>query len=109
MAPRCQQGKVSPLVRRFLRGQYAAIDPAIPAMMDLLAERGAPECWHKHSTFMQHLVGVWRGLTLFNQVRPTAGRRLLANAIGHTTIRGGSGDQNLTAFMSRPLFTSALQ
>ena len=59
-------GKVSPLVQAFLRGNYHAIDPKVPVMMELLAERGAPECWHKHSTFMQHLVGVWRSLTLFS-------------------------------------------
>ena len=101
MAGSVTAGSVTPLVRRFLRGQYGAIDPAIPAMMDLLAERGAPECWHKHSTFMQHLVGVWRGLTLFNQVWPSAGRR-------PTRIGTGTRGPNLTAF-SRPLCTSALQ
>ena len=57
---------VAPLLRSLLRERYGEVDAAIPAMLSVLSDRGADECWHKHSTFMQHLVGVWRSLTLFS-------------------------------------------
>jgi hypothetical protein len=66
-------GRVSPRVRAFLRANYTEIDGRVPPMLQLLADRGAAECWHKHSTFLQHLTGVWRIMTLWGQ-RPEAAR-----------------------------------
>ena len=73
MATAAAAGRVSPRVQTLLRGNYGKIDHAIPPMIELLAERGAAECWHKHSTFLQHLTGVWRIMTLWGQ-RPEAAR-----------------------------------
>ena len=60
-------GRVAPLLRNFLRHDYGKIDACIPKMLKILHERGASECWHKHSTFAEHLVGVWRIMTLWGQ------------------------------------------
>lgn len=51
--------------RPFLRGAYAAIDPALPGLLEVLRETGASECWHKHGTFLEHLQDVYRILKLW--------------------------------------------
>lgn len=58
---------VPPLVRAFLREEYAAIDPALPPILDALSAAGAGECWHKKSTFKAHLFEVYKMLTLWRQ------------------------------------------
>lgn len=68
-----------PLLRSILRSDYGSVDPAIPAMVKLLSDRGADECWHKHSTFGQHLAGVWRIMALWGQ-RPSACRAGLCHS-----------------------------
>lgn len=54
-------GALPPLVRAFLREEYESIDPALPPVLRALHAAGAGECWHKKSTFQQHLfeVGGW--------------------------------------------------
>lgn len=59
--------RVSSTLKLLLREQYGTVDGSIPRMLQVLSERGADECWHKHSTFKQHLVGVWRILNLWDQ------------------------------------------
>ncbi|EFJ12102.1 hypothetical protein SELMODRAFT_124836 [Selaginella moellendorffii] len=51
--------------RLFLREEYAAIDPALPHWLSVLRSTGASECFHKHGTFFQHLVEVYRILKLW--------------------------------------------
>eukprot|EP00249_Psilotum_nudum_P013796 c24517_g1_i1 orf=112-1398(+) len=50
----------------FLQGSYASIDPSLPQFLDVLRQAGASECWHKHGTFYEHLLHVYRILKLWN-------------------------------------------
>jgi hypothetical protein len=56
---------ISPLARAFLREEYAAVDAALPGIIDAIKATGAAECWHKHSSFLSHLVGVHRIASLW--------------------------------------------
>ncbi|XP_020594798.1 uncharacterized protein LOC110034900 [Phalaenopsis equestris] len=51
----------------FLRDQPDALpsDPSLSSLLSTLRSAGAGECWHKHGTFLAHLIGVHRILTLW--------------------------------------------
>ncbi|KXG31409.1 hypothetical protein SORBI_3004G354400 [Sorghum bicolor] len=51
--------------RPFLRGEEAEVDPALPGLAAVLRAAGAGECWHKHGTFLAHLLDVHRILRLW--------------------------------------------
>ncbi|KAK8970317.1 hypothetical protein KSP40_PGU003115 [Platanthera guangdongensis] len=53
--------------RPFLRDEADAVpsDPDLSALLTALRSAGAGECWHKHGTFLAHLTGVHRILTLW--------------------------------------------
>lgn len=52
--------------RPFLRGQSEKIDPLLPKFRSVLLDMGASECWHKHGSFFEHLMDVYRILKLWN-------------------------------------------
>ena len=57
-----------------LAEDYNVMDPKIlPQSIAALKKRGAHRCWHKHSTFLQHLVGVHNILRVWGQ-GPIIGR-----------------------------------
>ncbi|XP_020112821.1 uncharacterized protein LOC109727222 [Ananas comosus] len=58
--------------RPFLRGELELVDPALPSLVSVLRSAGAGECYHKHGTFLAHLVGVHRILTLWGAPHPVA-------------------------------------
>jgi hypothetical protein len=51
--------------RPFLRGEEEQTDPALPQLAAVLRAAGAGECWHKHGTFLAHLLDVHRILRLW--------------------------------------------
>jgi hypothetical protein len=56
------------LLEQILASDYDAIDPAILSnSIKALKNRGAHRCWHKHSTFLDHLLGVHNILRLWGQ------------------------------------------
>lgn len=58
-----------PKLRALLSDDWAAVDPGLPPLLDLLFARSAGEDWHKAGTFKDHLLGVARILTLWDQPR----------------------------------------
>jgi hypothetical protein len=58
-----------PHLKALLAEDWAAIDPELPAQLALLFARSAGEDWHKAGTFKDHLLGVCRTLTLWDQPR----------------------------------------
>jgi hypothetical protein len=51
-----------------LAGGYDELDGLVlTTSIDVLKQRGAHRCWHKHSTFLEHLVGVHNILRLWGQ------------------------------------------
>lgn len=51
--------------RPFLRGELESIDKNLPSLVGVLRSVGAGECWHKHGTFLEHLVDIYRILKIW--------------------------------------------
>ncbi|GMH12483.1 hypothetical protein Nepgr_014324 [Nepenthes gracilis] len=51
--------------RPFLRGELENVDEKLPSLVALLRSVGAGECWHKHGTFLDHLVDIYKILKLW--------------------------------------------
>ncbi|KAK9691470.1 hypothetical protein RND81_09G198800 [Saponaria officinalis] len=49
----------------FIRGELHKVDPQLPSLVGLLRSVGAAECWHKHGTFLEHLLDIYRILKLW--------------------------------------------
>ncbi|KAL9229979.1 hypothetical protein vseg_005383 [Gypsophila vaccaria] len=49
----------------FIRGELDKIDAQLPRLVGLLRSVGAAECWHKHGTFLEHLLDIYRILKLW--------------------------------------------
>ncbi len=48
---------IPPLVRAFLRQDYARVDPQLPKWLNVLSDVGAGECWHKKSRWAGECCG----------------------------------------------------
>ena len=55
------------VVEYILADDHESLDPTLPNSVSELKKRGAHRCWHKHSTFLDHLVGVHNTLRLWGQ------------------------------------------
>lgn len=51
--------------RPFLRGELERVDPKLPSLVAVLRSVGAGECWHKHGSFLDHLVDIYRILRIW--------------------------------------------
>lgn len=51
--------------RPFLRGELEKIDPKLPSLIAVLRSVGAGECWHKHGSFLDHLIDIYKILKLW--------------------------------------------
>ncbi|KAM6566609.1 hypothetical protein CsatA_025737 [Cannabis sativa] len=51
--------------RPFLRGELESVDDRLPSLVSVLRSVGAGECWHKHGSFLDHLVEMYRILKLW--------------------------------------------
>mmetsp|Transcript_5010 Transcript_5010/g.8221 ORF Transcript_5010/g.8221 Transcript_5010/m.8221 type:complete len:414 (-) Transcript_5010:100-1341(-) len=55
------------LFEQILADDYESLDATLPNSVAELKKRGAHRCWHKHSTFLEHLLGVHHILRLWGQ------------------------------------------
>lgn len=51
--------------RPFLRGELEQVHQNLPSLVSVLRSVGAGECWHKHGSFLDHLVDMYRILKLW--------------------------------------------
>ncbi|CAI0416485.1 unnamed protein product [Linum tenue] len=51
--------------RPFLRGELESVDENLPRPLAVLRSVGAGECWHKHGSFLDHLLHTYRILKLW--------------------------------------------
>lgn len=58
------------LARPFLRGELENIDPNLPSLIAVLKSVGAGECWHKHGSFLDHLIDIYKILKLWKAPDP---------------------------------------
>ncbi|XVF44607.1 hypothetical protein PTKIN_Ptkin02bG0137900 [Pterospermum kingtungense] len=56
--------------RPFLRGELESVDKNLPSLVATLRSVGAGECWHKHSSFLEHLVDIYRILKIWKAQDP---------------------------------------
>ncbi|KAK9117807.1 hypothetical protein Scep_015900 [Stephania cephalantha] len=56
--------------RPFLRGELHLVDPKLPSLISVLRSVGAGECWHKHGSFLDHLIDIYKILKLWNSPDP---------------------------------------
>ncbi|KAA0066113.1 Tetratricopeptide-like helical [Cucumis melo var. makuwa] len=57
-------------IRPFLRGELEKVNPDLPSLISVLRSVGAGECWHKHGTFLDHLVDIYRILKIWKAQEP---------------------------------------
>jgi hypothetical protein len=69
-----------------LAEDYATIDTTAPNSIRALKERGAHRCWHKHSTFLEHLVGVHNILRAWNESEIVARVGLFHSAYSNSYV-----------------------
>ncbi|XP_072993272.1 uncharacterized protein [Typha latifolia] len=89
--------------RPFLRGDLAAVDPDLPSFVSVLVSVGAGECWHKHSTFLSHLVDVYRILKLWGAPDSVARCGLFHSAYSNSYVNLAIFDPNTTRNYVRDL------
>jgi hypothetical protein len=58
--PNAAEALITPLAHALLREEHGKVDAALPAIIDAIKATGAAACWHKHSSFLSHLLGVHR-------------------------------------------------
>ncbi|KAM7463248.1 hypothetical protein LguiA_031369 [Lonicera macranthoides] len=56
--------------RPFLRGELESVHPKLPSLVAVLRSVGAGECWHKHGSFLDHLIDIYRILKLWKAQEP---------------------------------------
>lgn len=56
--------------RPFLRGELETVDKNLPSLVSTLRSVGAGECWHKHGSFLDHLVDIYRILKIWKAQDP---------------------------------------
>lgn len=83
----------------FLRDELDAIpsDPALPTLLAALRSAGAGECWHKHGTFLAHLTGVHRILTLWSAPLSVARCGLFHSAYSNSYVNLAIFDPGATS------------
>lgn len=63
--PTAESSRLLESARPFLRGELESIDKNLPSLVGVLQSVGAGECWHKHGTFLEHLVDIYRILKIW--------------------------------------------
>ncbi|KAI2513999.1 hypothetical protein MHU86_383 [Fragilaria crotonensis] len=63
----CSNSNRESIFELILAGDHESLDNTLPHSVSELKKRGAHRCWHKHSTFLEHLLGVHNILRLWGQ------------------------------------------
>lgn len=82
-----EKALISPLARAFLREDWASVDEALPRIIEAIKSTGAAECWHKHSSFLEHLIGTYRQVRLWRFPREVALCMLTHSAYSNRRVR----------------------
>ena len=74
------------MLELILDDDYEAIDSSLPESIRQLKQRGSHRCWHKRSTFLQHLVSVHNMLRLWEQSKVSARVGLFHSAYSNSYV-----------------------
>lgn len=77
--------------------EHARIEPGLDAMLEVLGREGAREIWHKHGTFYDHLLGVWRILAAWRQPPDVCRLGLMHSVYSNSFVRMKVFDGELAA------------
>lgn len=77
----------SGLMLDLLRHEHERIEPRLEEMLRVLARQGAREIWHKHGTFHDHLLGVWRILVAWRQPADVCRLGLMHSVYSNSFVR----------------------
>jgi len=70
-----------------VRHDHRRIEPRLAEMLAVLARQGAREIWHKHGTFYDHLLGVWRILAAWEQPAEVCRLGLMHSVYSNSFVR----------------------
>ena len=76
-----------PHVHALVLHDHARIEPNLDAMLDVVGREGAREIWHKHGTFYDHLLGVWRILAAWQQPADVCRLGLMHSVYSNSFVR----------------------
>lgn len=76
-----------PYVALLVRHDHRALDPELDRLLDALGHHGAREIWHKHGTFLDHLLGVWRILVAWQQPTDVCRLGLMHSIYSNSFVR----------------------
>lgn len=91
--PLISSSRFTEVAKALLAEDWARIDKRVPHLLARLTERGAHQCWHKHGTFKQHLLGVWKVLALWEQPQALARCGLFHSAYSNSYVNLASEDR----------------
>jgi hypothetical protein len=77
-----------------LADDHESLDNTLPNSVAELKKRGAHRCWHKHSTFLEHLLGVHNILRLWDQGETTGRVGLFHSAYSNSYVNLALFDPN---------------
>mmetsp|Transcript_27728 Transcript_27728/g.34279 ORF Transcript_27728/g.34279 Transcript_27728/m.34279 type:complete len:457 (-) Transcript_27728:53-1423(-) len=77
-----------------LADSHEKLDPTLPKTVSEIKNRGGHRCWHKHSTFLEHLLGVHNILRLWGQSYTTGRVGLLHSAYSNSYVNLALFDPN---------------
>lgn len=77
---------ISATTEHILRGSWSGLDADAPEMLRALETSDAALIWHKHSSFMEHLTGVWKMLCAWDQPRPICRLGLFHSAYSNSFV-----------------------
>lgn len=78
-----------------LAENHETLDASLPSTISEIKNRGGHRCWHKHSTFLDHLIGVHNILRLWDQSITTARVGLLHSAYSNSYVNLALFDPNI--------------
>ena len=85
-----KNNKAYQTLEHILAENYNALDPddstVLPKTISAIKNRGGHRCWHKHSTFLDHLLGVHNILRLWDQSHIVSRVGLLHSAYSNSYV-----------------------
>lgn len=76
-----------PHVLALVRHDHGSLEPRLDELLDALGHHGAREIWHKHGTFLDHLLGVWRILAAWQQPEDVCRLGLMHSIYSNSFVR----------------------
>ncbi|KAL5208113.1 hypothetical protein ABZP36_032548 [Zizania latifolia] len=95
--------------RPFLLGEEEQVDPALPKLAAVLRAAGAGECWHKHGTFLAHLLDVYRILRLWGAPDAVARCGLYHSAYSNSYVNLAIFEPDVGRDRVRPIIGAAAE